>query len=275
MVCRRHTTNLGAVTDRATDPNAYYRQLGPGTFRSTVHAQGAWSPDEQHMAPVSGLLAHVLEGCAPRADLVMSRVAFDILGMIPAGEVTVSARVVREGRTIELLEAEMSAAGRPVVRATAWRLAASDTAAIAATDLQPIPGPGEATPFDMAAIWPGGFIRSLEVRAVGERAPGRATTWLRPRVALVDGQRSSQTAHSFGMIDTANGVSVRARPGEVLFPNTDLTVHLFRQPVGDWLGLETEVSFGAGGLGLTASVLHDQHGPIGRSAQTLTVRVQR
>jgi hypothetical protein len=77
------------------------------------------------------------------------------------------------------------------------------------------------------------------------------------------------------MIDTANGVSVRARPLEVLFPNTDLTVHLFRQPVGDWLGLETEVSFGARGLGLTSSVLHDQHGPIGRSAQTLTVRVQR
>ena len=60
----------------------------------------------------------------------------------------------------------------------------------------------------------------------------------------------------------------------MLFPNTDLTVHLFRQPTGDWLGLDTDVSFGPDGIGLTASVLHDERGPIGRAAQTLTLRRQ-
>ncbi len=225
------------------------------------------------MAPVSGLLTHALESCSPRTDLVMSRVAFDILGMIPVGPVEVSARVVRAGRTIELLEAEMTAAGRSVVRATAWRLAVSDTSAIAATDLATIAGPDNAAPFDMATMWPGGYIRSLEVRSVGDVAPGRSTTWLRPLVDLIAGEPTTSVVRLFGLIDTANGVAVRARPGEVMFPNTDLTVHLFRRPTGEWLGLETEVSFGSGGLGLTSSVLHDQDGPIGRSAQTLTLRV--
>ena len=49
-------------------------------------------------------------------------------------------------------------------------------------------------------------------------------------------------------------------------------MHLFRRPYGDWLGLDTTVSFGADGVGLTASVLHDERGPVGRSAQTLTLR---
>ena len=261
------------MTDPSSPPAAYYERVGPDSFFSTVHAQGAWATDQQHMAPVSGLLTHALESCSPRTDLVMSRVVFDILGMIPVGRVEVSARVVRAGRTIELVEAEMTAAGRSVVRATAWRLAISDTSAIAATDLATIPGADDAAPFDMAAIWPGGYIRSLEARTVGEAFPGRSTTWLRPLVDLIADEPTTPVARLFGLIDTANGVAVRARPGEVMFPNTDLTVHLFRRPAGDWLGLETEVSFGSGGLGLTSTVLHDRDGPIGRSAQTLTVRV--
>ena len=27
------------------------------TYRSTQHAQGAWNPHEQHMAPASGIIA--------------------------------------------------------------------------------------------------------------------------------------------------------------------------------------------------------------------------
>ncbi len=264
---------MGAVTDALADPQSYYRQLGPGSFTSTGHAQGAWSELEQHMAPVSGLLAHALENCSPRSDLVMSRVVFDVLGMIPGGAFGVSARVVRPGRTIELVEAEMTSGGRTLVRATAWRLVASDTSAIAVTDLAPIPGPDQAAPVDLSSMWPGGYIRSIEARTVGRPEPGRATVWLRPRVDLIEGQPSSPASRLFGLIDTANGVSVRAQPREVMFPNTDLTVHLFRQPSGDWLGLETEVSFGPGGLGLTSAVLHDLTGPFGRAAQTLTVRV--
>jgi hypothetical protein len=251
---------------------AYYEPLGHGRYRSTGHAQGAWSADQQHMAPVAGLITHVLENCCPRSDLALSRVAFDILGSIPSGEVGVAARVVRPGRTIELLEAEVTAGGRAVVRAVAWRLAVSDTSSIAATGIGRIAGPERATNFDMAAIWPGGCIRSMEVRRLDGHAPGRSTVWARPGVGLLHGERVSDLARFFGVIDIANGVAVRAAPGELIFPNTDLTVHLFRQPTGIWVGLETEVSFGPDGIGLTSAVLHDLDGPVGRSAQTLTLR---
>jgi hypothetical protein len=254
------------------EPRAYYESLRPGVFRSTIHAQGAWAADHQHMAPVAGLLVRAIEECEPRDDLLLSRVAFDILGVIPAGEVQVQARVIRPGRTIELVEAEMSAGGRVAVRATAWRLAMTDTSAVAGSDVDPMPGPDDGLPWVGSAVWQGGFIRSLDFRVLPGWRPGRGRAWIRTDVDLVAGRPSSSLASYVGLIDTANGIAVRADPTTMLFPNTDLTVHLVREPVGEWIGLDTTVTFGPDGVGLTASVLHDVTGPLGRAAQTLTLR---
>lgn len=251
---------------------SYYVPTGPDRYRSTVHAQGAWAADQQHMGPVSGLLVRAIEACRPRPDLLVSRVAFDILGVIPDGEVEVSARVIRPGRTIELVEAELTAGGRVVVRATAWRLAISDTSAIAGGDIPDMPGPETGKPWVGSHLWEGGFIASLEFRVLPDWQPGRGRVWLRTDVDLVADEPSPPLARFFGLIDTANGIAVRADPATLLFPNTDLTVHLVREPIGDWLGLDTTVAFGADGVGLTASVLYDEGGPVGRAAQTLTLR---
>ncbi len=224
------------------------------------------------MGPVSGLLAHVLEHTDPRPDLALSRVSFDILGVIAAGEFSVRAEVVRPGRTVRLVVAELIVAGRVAVRATAWQLLRHDTASHAGTTETALPTRDTALPFDAAALWPGGLIRSVEFARIGAATPGRGRMWLRSKVDLLAGVPVSDTAALFAVIDTANGVAVRSDPADVLFPNVDLTVHLFRAPVGPWLGLDTAVSYGADGLGLTGSVLHDETGPFGRAAQTLTVR---
>ena len=83
------------------------------------------------MAPISGVMVHAIErsiAARGRDDLQLSRITFEILGMIPAGDCEVSVETIRPGRTIELLEATMIIAGRPVIRARAWRLARIDTA---------------------------------------------------------------------------------------------------------------------------------------------------
>ena len=90
----------------------YYFPRGEGRFESTVHVQGAWNPHEQHMAPVSGLLAHSLELFQPRPELRMARLSFDILGLIPDGEFDVVTSMLRPGRTIELVQAELVSGGR-------------------------------------------------------------------------------------------------------------------------------------------------------------------
>ncbi|MGH3446528.1 MAG: thioesterase family protein [Nocardioidaceae bacterium] len=264
------TTDL--ATDPATDPAAYYARLAPGRYRSTVHAQGAWSAGEQHMGPVSGLLVHEIEQLEPRDDLMLSRISFDILGVIPMGIVQVRSRVRRPGRTIELVEAELYDERRTLVRAHAWRLHTSDTATLAAVEETRMAGPDSGDTWKGSDTWPGGYIDSLEFRVLPGWRPGRGQVWLRSKVDLVDPEDSTEMARYVALVDTANGIAVRVEPGSLLFPNTDLTVHLFRQPRGPWVGLDTAVTFGATGIGVTSATLHDLDGPVGRAEQILTIR---
>ena len=126
--------------------------------------------------------------------------------------------------------------------------------------------------------WPLGRARTLigDERILRTRAPqpgstGRARYWVRTNVPLLD-EPVSTTATAAGLLDIANGMTVRANPSDVAFPNIDLTAHLFRQPRAGWLGFDTTITFGPSGHGLTRSTLHDEAGPIGTLAQTLTVR---
>jgi hypothetical protein len=256
-------------------PTAYYQRLDARRFQPTVHAQGAWNDHEQHMAPVSGLLAHALEGHAPRPDLVMARVTYEILGLIPLEPTTLEVRTVRPGRTIELLEAVASVGGRAVVRALAWRMAGQDTSAVAGGLPRALPARERCAPFGATATWPGGYIRSLEVLRGPERQPGEGQAWLRTPHPLVEGEPSTPTAAYLGLVDTANGMNVRVDPREWAFPNIDLSVHLFRAPQGGpgrWIGFDTLVTMGSGGVGLTSTTLHDELGPVGRAEQILTIR---
>ncbi|MCW3026103.1 MAG: TesB-like acyl-CoA thioesterase 5, partial [Solirubrobacterales bacterium] len=59
-----------------------------------------------------------------------------------------------------------------------------------------------------------------------------------------------------------------------LFINADLTIHLQRQPRGEWIGLDARTLLHAGGSGLAESVLHDVEGTVGRAFQTLVVQAR-
>lgn len=253
---------------------AYFEPLGGTSFRATEHVGGAWDTAEQHIAPALGLLTHLVERDRDSRrgdDLVVGRLSFDILGTVPVDVVDVTVRVLRPGRTIELVEASLVHGGRPAVVLRAWLMQRGATGPLAGTALPRIPPPDLTPAWEPASVWPGGFIASVEVRRL-EHEPGRATFWVRTPVPLVDGEPVSDLARAVGLFDIANGMSVRADPRQVAFPNLDLTAHLFAAPAGDWVGFDTTVSFGAHGVGLTSSVVHDATGPVGTVSQVLTVR---
>lgn len=265
---------LTAALPELAEGDFYYQSLGGGRFRSTIHAQGAWNEHEQHMAPASGLMAECLERHEPRTGLRMARLSYEILGLIPGGEFSIHTTTLRPGRTIELVQAELVAGGRVAIRATAWRMMTSDTSAIAAVEEIPIPALEDCKPYDGASVWPGGFIASLEMRVAEGHRPGSGKVWLRTSHPLTDASDSSDVARLIGLVDTANGIAARVPPGagSYAFPNVDLQIHMYREPSGEWLGLDNTVSFGADGIGLTSTVLHDLQGPFGRSEQILTLR---
>ena len=87
--------------------------------------------------------------------------------------------------------------------------------------------------------WSGGYLAAVEWLSVsgGIFTPGDAQVWARPRVAVVAGSEVSPLERLFSVVDSASGVSSRVDIRKWYAINTDLTVHLHRQPVGEWVGM--------------------------------------
>ncbi|MER5256015.1 MULTISPECIES: thioesterase family protein [unclassified Streptomyces] len=254
---------------------SYYEPIDEHRYKPTLHAGGAWDTAEQHFSPLGGLVVHAIDrhlADRPDSGLVLSRISFDILGRLALDECEIRVETIRPGRTIELLEAVVLMADRPVVRARAWLLSSADTSAVAGGGADRLAPPEALTPWPMASVWPGGYIASLDVRPLAPPQPGRTTAWISTGLDLVAGQSASPLASYIALVDTANGIAVRQSPTAWMFPNVDLTVHLHRQPEGNWTGLDTTVTFGPTGQGITSTVLHDVTGPVGHAQQILTVR---
>ena len=265
------------MTDAVESKPSYFERLDAHRFKPTAHASGAWQSDEQHFSPLGGLVVHAIEcvrASEQRPGLLLSRVSFDILGRIALDEFDIHVETTRPGRTIELMEATVVIGRRPVVRARAWFLAEQDTSGVAGGEPDPLQPPESLERWQMSSLWPGGYIASLDARTIGAPQPGRTTAWVSTPVELVAGESASPLASYIALVDTANGIAVRQEPTKWMFPNVDLSIHLYRQPEGRWTGLDTSVIFGSHGQGITSTALHDVAGPIGHAQQTLTVRPQ-
>ena len=254
--------------------DCFFRPLGNDRWSATVHTTGPWDARFQHGGPPSALLARALEQCSPREDLLVARIAVDILGAIPVGELGLRSRLLRTGRSVELVEAALSAGGRDVARAHAWRVLRT-TQQIAPRQPPPPPLPAESTP-SAADGWIDGYLSAVEWRftagAFGQKGP--ATTWTRLRHPIVSGEQPSPLQRVLAVADSGNGISGELELTNWHFINPELTVHLHREAVGEWVCVEAQTAISPGGVGLATSVLSDLDGPIGVGAQSLLV-VQR
>jgi hypothetical protein len=254
----------------------FYEPLGDNRFQSTPHTRGPWSPLTQHLGPPSALLVRAMEQLPCAAPMMIARVTIEILGPVPIDELTVTAAVDRPGRSVELLSAELRAGDRVAVRARAWRIVLSDTHEVAGDIEEPLPPPSDGRPMTRPDGWGPGYLDVMEWRtlrgALGE--PGPACVWARQGVPLVGDEVPTGLQRLFVLADSGNGVSNRLDPRKWLFINSELTVHVYREPVGEWVALDASTAIGPGGIGMAASVLYDLSGPVGRGAQALLVRPQ-
>jgi Thioesterase-like superfamily len=249
-------------------------------FRATDLARGTWSAAIQHGAPVSALLVRALERCEQRDDTRLSRVVVDLLGPVPAdGDFWVRSQLQRGGKQIELVGAEMLALGpdgqpRPVARASGWRLQQQDTQAVAHA-AAPLPRPvSEAHTRDLKARkWDRNYVHSLDWLWLTERlAPGPGESWIKPTVDLVNGETMTPLERLFAVADCANGIGSKLDITKWTFLNTDLAVHVFRIPDGDWIGIRAETSYGPDGIGTTIGTLFDEQGAVGAIQESVLVR---
>ena len=252
---------------------AFYLPLGGAAFRSTEHTVGPWGPDSQHLGPPSALLVRSLLGLGNPGS-ALARVTFEVLGPVPVADLTVSTSIERPGRSVELLKASLSHEGRTVLTARAWRIVGADTTAVAGGEVPAMAPPESAVPMEIPDHWSGGYLAAVEWLSVsgGIFTPGDAQVWARPRVAVVEGSEPTPLERLFSVVDSASGVSSRLDIRKWYAINTDLTVHLHREPAGEWIGMDARTTIGPDGVGLATSVVHDAEGPVGTTAQALFVR---
>jgi hypothetical protein len=254
-------------------PDAFYLPTGePDSFEATELSEGPWAPGVQHGGPPSALLARAVERAASTIDgpAQVARIAYDILGPMPVTRLRTSARVVRPGRSVELVDAELLAGDRPVMRARAWRIRLASLAEVPAAAV------AEDSPdafAESSAPWPGGFLTAVEWRFVEGQfeKPGPATVWSRLRVPVVAGEAPTGLQRVAAVADCGNGLSSVLDPERWWFINTELTVHLARQPTGEWVRVAARSLLDAGGAGVAETELADRAGRFGRGAQALMV----
>lgn len=253
--------------------SAFYEDLGDGRFRSTQHTVGPWDPGLQHAGPPSALLGRAIEQCQPRPEVMVARLTVEILGAIPVADLQVEARMGRPGRSVELVEAELSAAGRLVARASAWRVKRTAGTAVPPRAPQPPPLPDPQPERDVPG-WFSGYLQAMEWRWSSGHLiePGPAVGWARMRVPLVGGEAPSPLTRVMVLADSGNGASSELDVAGWVFINPELTVHLHREAVGEWVCLDARTVITDGGVGLATSYLSDQSGPIGVGAQSLLVQ---
>ena len=255
--------------------SAFYEPDGAG-FLAAELTRGPWDPGAQHAGPPAALLGRELERLPEAEHFQVCRLTFEILRSIPIAPVEVEARIVRPGRRVQMIEAELRIDGEVLMMVRGWRLrtAPVDLPAEAVLippgpELQPEPGPASFFPTGETV----GYHTAMEIRFVSGAftETGPAVAWLRMRHPLVAGEEPSPLQRLLIAADVGNGISGAVDFRRFVFVNVDLTVQIERPLEGEWVCVDALTLPRPRGNATAESVLGDERGRLGRAMQTLLV----
>jgi hypothetical protein len=219
----------------------------------------------------------------------VARLTIELLRPVPLVPLSVTATVVRPGRKVQLVDVHVSDGSRHLVWGRALRIRRLPDGSDEATELDAVatslssgdigtgpapPGPehGHGAKPPVAGYTAfhseGAELRYLD-GAFGQNGPARV--WVRLAVPVVAGEEPSPLSRVAAAADFGNGVSSVLDFRRYLFINPDLTIHVARPAVGQWICLDARTTLGTPGVGLAQSVLSDVRGPLGRSLQSLLI----
>jgi hypothetical protein len=260
-------------------PTAAYTALDARSYRASDLTRGPWHPEHQHAGPPIALVCRAIEQAAQSHGLThLSRLTANLLRPVPIGELVVEVMTDYVGRNAGHFSAHLMAGDKDVGRFTALVQRENPV------ELPPgLPGHPLATmaPLPDAspeAVFPFashhlGYADLVETRAArGRLFSGPSAIWFRLRHPLLHGEAPSGYQRVAVAADSGNGISAVLDYRDYSFVNSDLSIHLLRRPVGEWICLDARTHLDANGCGLAESALYDNQGLVGRSAQSLAVR---
>lgn len=252
---------------------------GADAWLPTEWSRSPWSADSLHGGPVAAVLARELEREEnPGGAMRLARITVELVRPVPVSPLIVTARLVRPGRRVQLLEAEIFAGGSQVARAVGLRIARADLDLPEGSILEEEPPASHegVDPLKMPTErwgWTGFHNGGIDIREVEGSflEPGPATAWYRLLHPVVPGEEPSPFQRAAAAGDFGNGLSQMFGMADWMFINPDLTVSVFREPVGEWIALRARTYLDPNGSGFAESELYDANGRIGRATQSLLV----
>jgi len=250
-------------------------------FTATELTRGPWQKDHQHAGPPTALVCRAVERAAAEQGLThLGRLTVNLLRPVPIAELQVDVTPDYIGRNAGHYAARLLAGGKEVARCTALMQREDELPVPAGTPGHPLPGPPRqpadclpvAMPFGRQWRGYGDFVENRV--AEGEFFAGPCSAWFRMRHPLVAGEAPSTYQRVAVAADSGNGVSAVLDFERYVFVNCDLTIHLLRRPLGEWVCLQAFTALGGNGCGLAESALYDEQGLIGRATQSLAVRLR-
>ena len=246
-------------------------------FTATELASGPWDRDAQIGGAPAAVLAREFERLPAPDGLILSRLTYDFIRPAPLGPVAIRSEVAREGRRVQLLDGAMLADGIEVVRARALRVSKAFADARPPDPGARPPGPEAGRTGELPGLHRPRFATdATEIRFVaGGFGGGPGTAWFRLTRPLVGGEPATPIQRLAAAADFGAGLSGTLPRENYLFINVDLTVYVEREPVGEWICLESQTRIARDGIGVAESVLYDERGRVGRATQALLVAPRR
>jgi acyl-CoA thioesterase len=244
---------------------AFFR-LDGGLYHPQQTATQSWTRRHQNGSAVGGLLARAIEATPSVAPMNLARITIDMSRGTPLQPTEARVRVLRDGKRLQLVEAQLWVDGEAYASAVGLRVVDGESPA------EPWPPHGlpepEAAPRTpvTSALGEGWPMQTRIVR--GGRGPGPGAYWTSFNAELVEGEPTSPMVRAVMACDIAAGVAAGV-PRDWSFPNLDLSLHIARPPAGDWVLVEAETDQAGEGFGLVSSLLSDGEGRFGYAHQTL------
>ena len=261
--------------------DAAYVETAEGAFHASALTRGPWNPEHQHAGPPSALICRAIEREAAAEGLThVARLTVNLLRPAPIGECRVEVSQDYLGRNAGHFSGRLIVLGKEIARFTALVQREEDVPIPDGTPGHPpphAPKPWRDSPVVTMAFdgHDFGYARLIENRlAAGQFFNGPCAAWFRMNHPLVAGEEPSPYQRVAVAADSGNGISASLDIRRYLFVNCDLTINLFRRPLGTWICLEARSLFGGNGCGLAESALYDEEGVIGQATQSLAVRAR-
>ena len=263
------TTPLGEAVERPPVPEALYEPAGDDVV-ATILTQGPWAPDTQYGGAPCALLTWVVEQVPTLVPMRIARLTFDMHRAVPIARLHVAAEIAREGTRLQVVTAAITHEGVEVARATALRLRLGDgpetTSDPRLAVVEPPVGPGDIRHWDGRGR--SGFLGGVDV---AEAAGDASTSWYRVTKPIVAGHPLTPMTRLAMIADfTANAGNYLDQTRWSCI-NPDLSIHVAREPVGEWHAVATRAWYERDGIGHSRADLFDTEGFVATGTTTSLV----